>query len=237
MKYTLFTLAKVSKQQHQSASTGESSNQSAKNTDSWPELGPAASTPHILPCPISSCSPFPGQDLAPRARFSIKGPGDGGKKRGCLVLQTLAHRCRKTKIDLNLYRVKKITWEATGSPGEGRSLYRAPQPPLSRAVGNDCSSWIYISLFSALIISSDYLEANCASPLPFPKTAPHHCTHLSPAPTCLVPLHGAQSRGCNRKFLFFFFFFLAFGQFSLLAAAAAFPQCSPTFPRDYFASC
>lgn len=110
----------------------------------------------------------------------------GGKK-GCLVLQTLAHRCGKTKIDLNLYRVKKITWEATGTFGEGRSLYRAPRAPLTeplppcRALGNDSSSWIHISLFSALIISSDYLEATVHHPFASQKL-PHTI-----APTCPRP--------------------------------------------------
>lgn len=104
-----------------------------------------------------------------------------------MVLQTLAHRCGKTKIDLNLYRVKKITWEATGTFGEGRSLYRAPRAlltellPPCRALGNDSSSCIYISLFSALIISSDYLEATVHHPFASQKL-PHTI-----APTCPRP--------------------------------------------------
>lgn len=217
----MFTLAKVSKQQHQSASTGESSNQSAKNTDSWPELGPAPTAPRSLPCPIPGCSPVPAlppsrttspADLAPRARFSIKGPRDGGKK-GCLVLQTLAHRCGKTKIDLNLYRVKKITWEATGTFGEGRSLYRAPRsllteppppPPLPcRALGNDSSSWIHISLFSALIISSDYLKATVHHPFASQKL-PHTIAPTCPRPQpASLPSTGLNSEAALENPIFF----------------------------------
>lgn len=96
-----------------------------------------------------------------------------------MVLQTLAHRCRKTKIDLNLYRVKKITWEATGTLGRGGHC-TGPLSP-SRAAGNDSSSWIYISLFSALIISSDYLEATVHHPFHSQKL-PHTI-----APTCPRP--------------------------------------------------
>lgn len=184
-----------------------------------PALHPASRETPPEPPPTPQPPP-PPRGQHPRTRGV--GGGEGGK--GPFGSPDTGTSLRKTKIDLNLYRFKKITSEPTRCLSGGGSWWR--QRPSETACWSKHRN---LCLFPSAFLSSDYLEANVRRRPCSPNTLLPHCTLFVPAP---APAVGLRTVAGSEKSVFFVFgavFLLFLGSFSSLLLRG---PCHP--PRGLF---